>query len=286
MHVAEETPDDLEDEGDDARQAGKGRPRRRCMWARATCNAEAAGKSRLCRQHIREIEAWSARTADKRASQTKCSRCDQLAVSAHGLCFPHFQERRHLDRLQALIGADEPIAFAVTVTGERWYLPGNAELVEPGVYQLSGNGGPRRRGTCTELDCTDTVYAKGRCLFHYGAHRRRAAGIPARPVSGGPCTYSNTCPTPARVRGMCEQHYRLTLRTDPDGPKCTEDGCDRRATADGICKPHRYKRIEADPNTPRCGNAACDKGAVTGGYCRNHYKLTWDAKRRADRGYR
>src|ERR1044072_8168482 len=97
--------------------------------------------------------------------------------------------------------------------------------------------------------------------------------------------------------GLCNMHYRRTLRSMPLGgadslvaPKgtwtgkdCEMPGCTSKARRRGYCKKHHFQRIQEDgllddarrvaaPYRGReCSIGGCEKSAMALGYCSMHY---------------
>lgn len=119
---------------------------------------------------------------------------------------------------------------------------------------------------CTELGCTRTLRARGKCHMHY--QRDKRAGL-----HGGPnCNYQG-CEGLALKRGKCERHYQQGRRNGAlgAGRKCSLEGCHSPLMARGLCEKHYQRSRAEDPQADKCIAPKCDRAATTYNVCSGHY---------------
>lgn len=94
-------------------------------------------------------------------------------------------------------------------------------------------------------------------------------------MSKGTCS-ADGCDSPVTKRGMCESHYRKTIR-DKNGP-CSVDGCETKLQVRGMCLRH-YHRMrrwgttddpEPTPPLDACSVDGCDRTVKSRGLCGTH----------------
>jgi hypothetical protein len=147
--------------------------------------------------------------------------------------------------------------------------------------------------TCTVLECSNPILAKGLCKHHYQRQWRHSElTIEMQSQDSwkakNKCKIKN-CKNIRRAKGLCSKHYhRLTRHNSPnkvvkihkysDNTMCSVYNCSDHPIGRGLCSRHyRLYMRYGDPNKRRvhhkCKISYCNRGNDAHGYCMYHSHL-------------